>query len=45
MFRNSIKYGMKYILKIRESDQLKTALDVYAMESHKKILMPDYQKN
>ena len=31
------------MLKIRESDQLKTALDVYAMEIHKKILMPDYQ--
>ena len=34
-----------YELRIRESDQLKTVLEVYDMEIHQKISMPDYQKN
>ena len=31
-------------LRIRESDQLKTVLELYDMEIHQKILMPNYQK-
>ena len=31
-------------LRIRESDQLKTVLELYDMEIHQKISMPDYQK-
>ena len=31
-------------LRIRESDQLKTVLELYNMEIHQKISMPDYQK-
>ena len=30
-------------LRVRESDQLKTALELYDMESHQKISMPNYQ--
>ena len=33
-----------YKLGIRESDQLKTVLEMYDMEIHQKILMPNYQK-
>ena len=33
-----------YKLRIRESDQLKTVLELYDMEIHQKISMPDYQK-
>ena len=33
-----------YKLRIRESDQLKTALELYDMEIHQKISMPNYQK-
>ena len=33
-----------YKLRICESDQLKTALDLYDMEIHQKISMPKYQK-
>ena len=33
-----------YKLKIRDSDQLKTVLELYEMESHQKISMPNYQK-
>ena len=33
-----------YKLRIRESDQLKTVLELYGMEIHQKISMPDYQK-
>ena len=33
-----------YNLRIRESDQLKTVLEVYGMEIHQKISIPDYQK-
>ena len=32
------------ILRIRESDQLKTVLEFYEMEIHQKVLMPNYQK-
>ena len=31
-------------LRIRESDQLKTVLELYDMEIHQKILVPNYQK-
>ena len=31
-------------LRIRESDQLKTVLEMYDMEIHQQISMPDYQK-
>ena len=31
-------------MRIRESDQLKTVLDLYEMEIHQKISMPNYQK-
>ena len=31
-------------LSMRESDQLKTVLELYVMETHQKISMPDYQK-
>ena len=33
-----------YKLRIRESDQLKTVLEMYDMEIHQKISMPNYQK-
>ena len=33
-----------YKLRIRESDQLKTVLELYDMEIHQKISKPDYQK-
>ena len=33
-----------YTLRIRESDQLKTVLELYDMEIHQKISMPNYQK-
>ena len=33
-----------YKLRIRESDQLKTALELYDMEIHQKISMHNYQK-
>ena len=33
-----------YKLRTRESDQLKTVLDLYDMAIHQKIAMPDYQK-
>ena len=33
-----------YKLRIRESDQLKTVLELYDMEIHQKITMPNYQK-
>ena len=33
-----------YKLRIRESDQLKTVLELYGMEIHQKIAMTDYQK-
>ena len=33
-----------YKLRIRESDQLKTVLELYDMEIHQKISMPDYQR-
>ena len=33
-----------YKLRIRESAQLKTVLELYDMEIHQKISMPDYQK-
>ena len=33
-----------YKLRIRESDQLKTALELYDLEIHQKISKPDYQK-
>ena len=33
-----------YKIRIRESDQLKTVLDLYEMEIHQKISMPNYQK-
>ena len=31
-------------LRIRESDQLKTVLELYDLEMHQKISMPNYQK-
>ena len=31
-------------LRIRESDQLETVLELYNMEIHQKISMPNYQK-
>ena len=31
-------------MRIRESDQLKTVLELYDMEIHQKISVPDYQK-
>ena len=34
-----------YKLRIRESVQLKTVLELYDMEIHQKISMPNYQKN
>ena len=34
-----------YKLRIRESDQLKTVLELFDMEIHQKISMPDYQKS
>ena len=33
-----------YICRIRESAQLKTVLELYDMEIHMKILMPNYQR-
>ena len=33
-----------YKFRIRESDQLKTVLELFDMEIHQKISMPDYQK-
>ena len=33
-----------YKLRIRESDQLKTVSELYDMEIHQKISMPNYQK-
>ena len=33
-----------YKLRKRESDQLKTVLELYDMEIHQKISMPNYQK-
>ena len=33
-----------YILRVRESAQLKTVLEVYDMEIHQKISVPYYQK-
>ena len=33
-----------YKLRIRESDQLKTVFELYDMEVHQKISMPNYQK-
>ena len=33
-----------YKLRIRQSDQLKTALELYDIEIHQKISMPNYQK-
>ena len=33
-----------YKLRIRESEQLKTVLELYDMEVHQKISMPNYQK-
>ena len=33
-----------YNLRIRESDQLRTVLELYDMDFHQKISMPDYQK-
>ena len=33
-----------YKLRIRESAQLKTVLELYDMEIHQKISMPNYQK-
>ena len=33
-----------YTLRIRESDQLKTVLELYDMEIHQKMLMPNYQR-
>ena len=33
-----------YKLRICESDQLKTVLELYDMEIHQKISMPNYQK-
>ena len=32
-----------YKLRIRESDQLKTVLELYGMELHQKISVPNYQ--
>ena len=32
------------MLRIRESDQLKSVLELYDMEIHQKILMPNYQR-
>ena len=34
----------QYKLRIRESDQLKTVLELYGMEIHQKISMPNYQR-
>ena len=34
-----------YKLRVRESDQLKTALELYDIEIHQKISRPDYQKS
>ena len=34
-----------YKLRIRESAQLKTVLELYDMEIHHKISMPNYPKN
>ena len=33
-----------YKLRIRESTQLKTVLELYDMDIHQKISMPNYQK-
>ena len=33
-----------YKLRIRESDQLRTVLELYDMEIHQKISVPNYQK-
>ena len=33
-----------YKLTLRESDQFKTVLELYDMEIHQKISMPNYQK-
>ena len=34
----------QYKLRIRESDQFKTVLELYDMEIHQKISIPNYQK-
>ena len=33
-----------YKLRIRESDQIKTVLELYNMEIHQMVTMPSYQK-
>ena len=33
-----------YKLRMRDSDQLKTVLELYEMEIHQKTSMPNYQK-
>ena len=40
---DDILEGM-YKLRIRESDQVKTVLELYDMEIHQKISMPNYQQ-
>ena len=42
-FRNSI-FESLYRLRIRESDQLKTVVELYDMEIVQKISMPNYHK-
>ena len=36
--------GSLYKLRMRESDQLKTVLELHDMEIHQKMSMPNYQK-
>ena len=36
--------GCLYKLRTRESEQIKTVLELYDMEIHQKISMPNYQK-
>ena len=38
------QHPQQLLLRIRESDQLKTVLELYDMEIHEKTPMADYQK-
>ena len=44
MGRSSVVLESLYKLRIRESGQFKTVLELYDMEIHHKISMPNYQK-
>ena len=43
-FRPMMSRKVVYKLRIRESENLKTVLELYDMEIHQKIFVPNYQK-